>query len=372
MSPQLNGEAWPSWLPLRENLQPLTPYGAPQVPAEAALNVNENPYAPSQKLARAISTRIEEIAVNLNRYPDRDAVKLRSELARFVNELSGTSLTSSNIWAANGSNEIIQSLFLAFGKGSALGFTPSYSMHSLIAKVTGVHWIDGKRRQDFSLDIDSAIRQIAEHKPVLTFITTPNNPTGGSISISEIQRLADAVSKINGLLVVDEAYAEFSDEESAATLIEKHPHVIVIRTMSKAFAFAGVRLGYMAAQPVVIDAMLLVRLPYHLSALTQAAAEVALEFQSELLGTVAQLRADREFVAGELRKIGMNVLPSQANFLLFSGFDMEPAHLWKALLQRGVLIRDVGLPGYLRVTIGNEAENKKFLEALISILNGAS
>lgn len=367
----MSGVVWPEWLPLRDNLRPLSPYGAPQVPAEAALNTNENPYSLSSKLAKAIAVRIEEIAVNLNRYPDRDAVKLRSELARFINQLSGTDVTGSHVWAANGSNEIIQSLFLAFGRGSALGFTPSYSMHSLIAKVTSVHWIDGKRLSDFSLDIDSAVAQILEAKPVLTFITTPNNPTGSSVTIGEIARLAQASKQVGGLLVVDEAYAEFSDETSAVTLIEKNPHVLVIRTMSKAFAFAGVRLGYLVADPVVIDSMLLVRLPYHLSALTQAAAEVALEFQSELLGTVAQLRIDREFVADELSALGLNVLPSKANFLLFSGFDMDSASLWKALLEEGVLIRDVGLSGYLRVTIGSAAENQRFISALTRILNGA-
>ena len=362
---------WPEWLPLRDNLRPLSPYGAPQVPAEASLNTNENPYALSSKLARAIAERVEEVAVNLNRYPDRDATKLRTELGRFINELSGTDVKVSNVWAANGSNEIIQSLFLAFGRGSALGFTPSYSMHSLIAKVTNVQWIDGKRRADFSLDIDSAVAQIHESKPVLTFITTPNNPTGSSVTIEEIARLAEAAHQVGGLLIVDEAYAEFSDETSAVTLIGENPHVLVIRTMSKAFAFAGVRLGYLIADPSVIDAMLLVRLPYHLSALTQAAAEVALEFQSELLGTVAQLRIDRELVAKELSALGLTVLPSKANFLLFSGFDMDAASLWKSLLEEGVLIRDVGLSGYLRVTIGSAAENQRFISALTRILNGA-
>lgn len=367
----MNSVVWPEWLPLRDNLRPLSPYGAPQVPAQASLNTNENPYALSSKLARAIAARVEEVAVNLNRYPDRDAVKLRGELARFINELSGTDVAVSNIWAANGSNEIIQSLFLAFGRGAALGFTPSYSMHSLIAKVTNVFWIDGKRRSDFSLDIDSAVAQVIEAKPVLTFITTPNNPTGSSVTIEEISRLSAAVSQVGGLLIVDEAYAEFSDETSAVTLIKENPHVLVIRTMSKAFAFAGVRLGYLVADPAVIDAMLLVRLPYHLSALTQAAAEVALEFQSELLGTVAQLRSDREVVAKELTNLGLTVLPSKANFLLFSGFDMDSATLWKALLEEGVLIRDVGLSGYLRVTIGSAAENQRFISALTRILNGA-
>jgi histidinol-phosphate aminotransferase len=356
---------WPAWLPLRQNLRELSPYGAPQLPADAVMNTNENPYAPSPELAKAIATRIAEVALTLNRYPDRDAVVLRTKLADFINGLSGTSFDSTNIWAANGSNEIIQSLFMAFGGGTALGFTPSYSMHPLIAKVTQVQWLNGNRREDFSLDIDSAISQIQREKPALTFITTPNNPTGSSVTIEEIEKIAKATS---GLLIIDEAYAEFSDEISAATLVKKYPHVVVIRTMSKAFAFAGVRLGYLVADPAVIDAMFLVRLPYHLSALTQAAAEVALDFKDELLGTVAQLRADRDRVAVQLTELGLTVIPSASNFLLFSGFNMPSAQLWQAMLDKGVLIRDVGLLGYLRVTIGNEAENTKFISTLTACL----
>jgi histidinol-phosphate aminotransferase len=356
---------WPTWLPLRDDLRSLSPYGAPQLPAEAVMNTNENPYAPSKELAQAISLRVAEVATSLNRYPDRDATKLRSKLADFINSLSKTNLTSENIWAANGSNEIIQSLFLAFGKSSALGFTPSYSMHPLIAKVCQVSWIAGTRNPDFSLNIDSALEQIKDTQPALTFITTPNNPTGESITIEEIEKLAKSVP---GLLVVDEAYAEFSDEVSAVTLIEKYPQIVVIRTMSKAFAFAGARVGYLVASPSVISALFLVKLPYHLSALTQAAAEVALDFQGELLGTVDQLRSAREKMAIDLANLGLTVLPSSSNFLLFTGFKPSSEDLWRRLLDRGVLIRDVGLLGYLRVTIGNEAENKKFIDSLSACL----
>lgn len=360
-----SGQDWPSWLPLRGNLRELSAYGAPQLPAEAILNTNENPYAPSPELVQAIATRVAEVAGTLNRYPDRDAVALRTKLAAFINNLSSTSLTSKNIWAANGSNEVIQSLFLAFGGGAAIGFTPSYSMHPLIAKVCQVDWTNGSRRADYSLDIDSAIAQIQSSKPALTFVTTPNNPTGSAITLAEIEKLA---MNTPGLLVVDEAYAEFSDESSAVTLIEKYPHVVVIRTMSKAFAFAGARVGYLVAHPSVIDAMFLVRLPYHLSALTQAAAEVALEFQAELLGTVAELRSARNQMKQDLEDLGLTVLPSSANFLLFTGFEQSSADLWQALLDRGVLIRDVGLLGYLRVTIGTTAENKRFIDSLTTCL----
>ena len=274
--------SWPSWLPLRENLRPLSPYGAPQVPAQASLNTNENPYSPSPALQKAITDAVAKVAAELNRYPDRDATVLRTKLADYINELSGTKISADNVWAANGSNEIIQSIFLAFAQGPVLGFTPSYSMHPLIAKVTGAQWIDGKRNADFSLNISSAIVEIEKHKPTLTFITTPNNPTGGAITIDEIQLLADACKAVGGLLVVDEAYAEFSQEKSAVTLIANNSHVLVIRTMSKAFAFAGARVGYLVSDVAVKDAMMIVRLPYHLSALTQAAAQVAIDHRAEL------------------------------------------------------------------------------------------
>ena len=355
---------WPSWLPLREQLRPLTPYGAPQVPAEARLNTNENPYGPSKELSAAIATRIGEVAQNLNRYPDRDAINLREGLAEYLNEQTGVKLEFGNIWAANGSNEIIQSIFLAFGSGRALGFVPSYSMHSLIGKVANVDFVEGARNIDFSLNLESALAQISDLKPALTFITTPNNPTGTAVSISELVELAEATRGINGLLIVDEAYAEFSNEVSAISLIEKYPNVIVSRTMSKAFAFAGARLGYMAADKVVIDAIQLVRLPYHLSAITQAAAEVALEFKGELLAEVKRLSFDRDRLIKSLNELGLTVIPSEGNFILFKGFKQSSHELWETLLAEGVLIRDVGLPGYLRVTIGNEAENQAFLKAL--------
>ena len=352
---------WPSWLPLRESLAPLSAYGAPQVDAEATLNTNENPFSLSPELVSAIAARISQVAANLNRYPDRDARELRSGLASYINQLSGTSLSASQVWVANGSNEIIQSLFLAFGDRPAIGFLPSYSMHPLIARVTSTEWVDGKRRSDFSLDIDSAISQIAQAALALTFITTPNNPTGEAISIDDIEKIAQIVP---GLLVVDEAYAEFSDQRSAVTLIEKYPQIVVIRTMSKAFSFAGARVGYLLAHPSVVDAMMLVRLPYHLSTLTQGAALVALDFKDELLSGVAVLRAERDRVASSLRELGLTVLPTQANFLLFSGFQTSSPQLWQEMLDRGILIRDVGLSGYLRTTLGTGAENDKFLHAL--------
>jgi histidinol-phosphate aminotransferase len=346
----------------------MSPYGAPQVPASAQLNTNENPFAPSPALIAAISKRVAEVSETLNRYPDRDAVALRAGLAKYMTAQTRQSFEVANVWAANGSNEIIQSIFLAFGRESALGFTPSYSMHPLIAKVTSVKWLDGKRRDDHSLDVAVAVQQVFSAKPTLTFITTPNNPTGSVVKLAEIIELAKAAASVGGLLVVDEAYAEFSSETSAATLIAQYPNVIVIRTMSKAFAFAGARLGYLIADPAVIDALQLVRLPYHLSAITQAVAEVALSFSAELLAGVDTLVAQRAIVQAELTKLGLTITPSAANFLLFGGFKQPADEIWRKLLDRGILIRDVGLLGQLRVTIGTAAENQAFLSALTEVL----
>jgi len=363
-----NSTNWPAWLPLREPLKPMSPYGAPQVPASAQLNTNENPFAPSTELVAAIAKRVGEVSATLNRYPDRDAIALRAALANYMTQQTGVALEVANLWAANGSNEIIQSIFLAFGRESALGFTPSYSMHPLIAKVTSVNWLDGKRRDDHSLDIAVAVQEVLTAKPTLTFITTPNNPTGSVVTISEILELAKAAATVGGLLVVDEAYAEFSSELSAVTLIAQYPNVIVIRTMSKAFAFAGARLGYLIADSAVIDALQLVRLPYHLSAITQAVAEVALSFSAELLAGVDTLIAQREIVQAELTKLGLSITPSAGNFLLFGGFNQPADQIWRKLLDRGILIRDVGLLGQLRVTIGTAAENQAFLTALTEVL----
>ncbi len=363
-----NSNNWPTWLPLREPLKPLSPYGAPQVAASAQLNTNENPFAPSAALVAAITKRVGEVSATLNRYPDREAIALRAGLAKYISAQTGVAFDLSNLWAANGSNEIIQSIFLAFGRESALGFTPSYSMHPLIAKVTSVDWLDGKRREDHSLDVAAAVEQVLATKPTLTFITTPNNPTGSVVKIAEIIELAKATASVGGLLVVDEAYAEFSSETSAVTLIAQYPSVIVIRTMSKAFAFAGARLGYLIADPAVIQALQLVRLPYHLSAITQAVAEVALSFSDELLSGVDTLIAQRGVVQAGLTKLGLTITPSAANFLLFGGFNQPADQIWQKLLDRGILIRDVGLLGQLRVTIGTAAENQAFLSALSQVL----
>lgn len=363
MSDSLKNE-WPDWLPLREELGELTPYGAPQISGVTALNTNENPYPLPEFLIEKMLIALPDVLENLNRYPDRDAAKLREALSLYINSSAKSKFTALNIWAANGSNEILQTLMLACGGRGAIGFTPSYSVHPLIAKATGTRWLSGTRKTNFDLDISEAVKQIESERPGLTFITTPNNPTGTSTPINDLTKLAQAAKSINGLLIVDEAYAEFSDEVSAVTLISTYPNVVVVRTMSKAFAFAGARVGYAVADESVIRAMLVTRLPYHLSSTTQALALIALENSPLLLAEVNALIAERNRVARELTNLGFEVAPSSANFLLFRGFNLESSEIWKSLVNAGILVRDVGLKGYLRVTIGLPEENEKFLTAI--------
>ncbi|GLZ39399.1 histidinol-phosphate aminotransferase [Actinokineospora sp. NBRC 105648] len=349
-------------LPLRADLRGRSPYGAPQLDVPYQLNTNENPYPPPPELVADITAAVAEIAATLHRYPDRDAVALRTDLAAYLSAATGTALTTENLWAANGSNEILQQVLQAFGGPgrSALGFEPSYSMHPIIAAGTRTEWAPTPRRADFSLDVDAAVPLIAERAPDVVFVTSPNNPTGQSIPLDDLRALVAAAP---GIVVVDEAYAEFSPQESAVHLIEEFPtRVVVSRTMSKAFAFAGGRLGYLAAAPAVVDALLLVRLPYHLSALTQAVARAALRHAERTLASVHALSAERDRVARALDGLGAAVVPSDANFILFGHFA-DPKAAWQSYLDAGVLVRDVGIPGHLRVTVGTPTENDAFLAA---------
>ncbi|WP_410876802.1 histidinol-phosphate transaminase [Nocardia sp. A7] len=347
-------------LPLRDNLRGKSAYGAPQLTVPVQLNTNENPHPPSRALIDDVAEAVRAAAADLHRYPDRDAVALRHDLAEYLTRQTGVAVDTANVWAANGSNEILQQLLQAFGGPgrSALGFVPSYSMHPIISEGIDTEWVEAERSGDFSLDIDYAVAQIVERGPDVVFVTSPNNPTGHSIAIDELERILVAAP---GIVVVDEAYGEFSAAPSAITLIDRFPtKLVVTRTMSKAFAFAGGRLGYLAASPAVIEAILLVRLPYHLSVVTQAAARAALRHADETLGSVAELAAQRDRVAAALASLGFDVIPSDANFVLFGRFP-DAGAAWQHYLDAGVLIRDVGIPGYLRATIGLALENDEFL-----------
>ncbi|WP_280248880.1 histidinol-phosphate transaminase, partial [Nocardia abscessus] len=301
-------------LPLRENLRGKKPYGAPQLTVPVQLNTNENPHPPSRALIDDVAESIRAAAADLHRYPDRDAVALRTDLARYLTAQTGIALDTGNVWAANGSNEILQQLLQAFGGPgrSALGFVPSYSMHPIISEGIDTEWIEAKRSADFSLDIDHALAAIAERRPDVVFVTSPNNPTGHSIPQHDLARILAAAP---GIVVVDEAYGEFSAQPSAIGLIAQFPaKLVVTRTMSKAFAFAGGRLGYLVAAPAVIDAMLLVRLPYHLSVVTQVAARAALRHADETLGSVAELAAARGPGAAGRRGGGFGGMTNAGSF----------------------------------------------------------
>jgi histidinol-phosphate aminotransferase len=347
-------------LPIREELRGRTPYGAPQLDVPVRLNTNENSYPVPDDVVDAIAKAVQDELRDLNRYPDRDAVALRTDLAGYL----GHDLTTANTWAANGSNEILQQLLQVFaGPGrTALGFTPAYSMHPLISLGTGTAWADGRRAGDFSLSVDHAVAQVREHRPDVVFLCSPNNPTGTALPLDVVAAVADTAP---GMVVVDEAYAEFAraGTPSALTLLPAYPKLVVTRTMSKAFALAGARLGYFAADPAVVDAVLLVRLPYHLSALTQAAARAALACAPTLLATVEAIKQQRDRIVTVLRGRGLPVADSDANFVLFGGLGDGPA-VWRRLLDHGVLVRDVGLPGWLRVTAGTPEETDAFLAAL--------
>ncbi|MFV9636172.1 histidinol-phosphate transaminase [Mycobacterium neumannii] len=350
-------------LPLRADLRGKAPYGAPQLDVPVRLNTNENPHPPTKALIDDVTASVAAVAGELHRYPDRDAVALRTDLAAYLSAQTRTPLTVENLWAANGSNEILQQLLQAFGGPgrSAIGFVPSYSMHPIISDGTQTQWLVANRADDFGLDIDVAVHAIKEHTPDIVFIASPNNPSGQSVPVDDLRKLLDAMSV--GMMIVDEAYGEFSSQPSAVRLIDEYPtRLVVTRTMSKAFAFAGGRLGYLIAAPAVIDAMLLVRLPYHLSSVTQAAARAALRHADDTLGSVAALIAERNRVTEALSQMGFRVIGSDANFVLFGEFADAPA-TWQRYLDAGILVRDVGIPGYLRATTGLAEENDALLTA---------
>lgn len=353
---------------LRPQFREATPYGAPQLDVAVALNTNENPFELPADVAVAVADALREQVPRLNRYPDREFTGLRTALAAYLQTQTGLSLPIESLWAANGSNEVLQHLMMAFGGPgrSALGFVPSYSMHELISVATGTQWIAGRRDDHFDLTAAEARAQVEEHDPDIVFLCTPNNPSGTALGVDVIEAVLAAS---RGIVVVDEAYVEFvrPGTPSALALLGGQPRLVVSRTMSKAFAFAGARLGYLAADPAVIDGLRVVRLPYHLSSLTQAAARAALEHSDALLANVEELKRQRDRIVDGIAALGLAPVPSDANFVLFGGLA-DAAATWQALLDRGVLVRDVGIPGHLRVTAGTEAETTAFLDALSAVL----
>ncbi|MHA7294626.1 histidinol-phosphate transaminase [Arthrobacter sp. HLT1-21] len=356
-----------SRLPLRDDLRGKHPYGAPQLDVPILLNVNENTYGVPDDVRRAIVDAVSREVGGLNRYPDREFSELRSNLARYL----GHGLTAANLWAANGSNEVLQHLLQAFGGPgrSAIGFPPTYSMYPLLASSTGTRYLAGEGNGTFDLGAEDAARQVQESGANVVFLCSPNNPTGTALGLDVVEAVYEASEKANAIVIVDEAYAEFAhaDTVSALTLLEGRERLVVSRTMSKAFAMAGARLGYLASAPEVADALRLVRLPYHLSAITQAAANAALTHSVQLLANVEDIKTQRDRIVDSLRALGLTPVPSDANFVLFGGLE-DPHGTWQGLLAAGVLIRDVGIPGHLRVTAGTEMETTVFLDSLSALL----
>ncbi len=301
-------------LPIRDDLRGQSPYGAPQKHVRVQLNVNENTHPVPDDVAEDIVESIRQALATVNRYPDREFTELRRSLAGYL----GHDLTPEQLWAANGSNEVLQQLLQAFGGPgrSVLGFPPTYSMHSILASGTGTRWIPAQRDDEFRISPETVVAAIREHQPDIVFLCGPNNPTGTPLPIETIRAAYDAT---DGIVMVDEAYAEFmpADAPSALTLLPGRERLVVSRTMSKAFAFAGARVGYMAAHPAVVDAVRLVRLPYHLSVLTQAAAVAALRHAPEMLAMVDDIKQQRDRMVTELQAMGYRTYETWSNFVLF-------------------------------------------------------
>jgi histidinol-phosphate aminotransferase len=354
--------------PIREELRGLEPYGAPQLDVPVLLNVNENPYPPSSAVVADIERSVAAAARDLNRYPDREFTELREALAAHL----GHGITADRVWAANGSNEVMLHLLQAFGGPGrlALSFAPTYSMYPEYARDTHTGWEVGQREEDFAIDLDRALGLVRARRPSVVLLPSPNNPTGTALPPGTISALCEELGdeSIDGLLVVDEAYAEFrrAGTPSALELLPRHPNLVVTRTMSKAFALAGARVGYLAAAPEICDALRIVRLPYHLSAVTQAVALAALRHADELLAAVDRLRTERDATVEWLRAQGFDAAESDANFVLFGRFGDRHA-VWEGLLGHGVLVRETGPDGWLRVSIGTPAEMAAFRDALTTV-----
>ena len=376
-------------LPLRPDLEGEAPYGAPEIDVPVRLNVNENPYPPSTAVIESIATAVARAAQGLNRYPERDFPRLREALADYLEAESGVHLTPEQIWAANGSNEVMLHVLQAFGGPgrTCLTFTPTYSMYPEYARDTLTDYVTRPRREDFTLDVETAVAAISELRPAVVILASPNNPTGTALPLEDIDRILEAARGHGPMLgaeigsparagdcvvVIDEAYAEFRRPgvPSALELLgPANPHLAVTRTMSKAFGAAGLRLGYLAADRALVDALRVVRLPYHLSAVTQAAALAALSHRDELMAQVASLRDERDALVAWLRGQGLTAHESDANFVLFGPFPDREA-VWQALLDAGILIRVVGPEGFLRASIGTPEEMERLRSALATVIGG--
>ena len=355
------------WPEVRDDLALLAGYHSPQIEVDVRLNTNESPYAPPDSWKEDLHKEITKI--DWNRYPDREAKQLTENIATFHN------LLSSNVVAANGSNEILQSLFLAYGgtSRSAGIFEPTYALHSHIARITGTEVISAERNSSFGIDQETAEVVIAQ-KPNLIFLCSPNNPTGIVESKELITYMLEECSKVGSLLVVDEAYSEFS-EWSSVELVNDDAPIVVSKTFSKTWSMASARLGYLLGPESVVKALKDVLLPYHLDGFKQIAGRLALQHVGEMNSRVMLLTSERERVAEALQYLPIQQWESGANFVLFKPLpeaNISGQKLWELLLERSILVRNCSswprLENCLRVTIGTPEENNMFLGALEGIL----
>ncbi|MGD0312396.1 MAG: histidinol-phosphate transaminase [Acidimicrobiales bacterium] len=357
-----DGPTGPGIPALRPDLAELTGYHSAQVDVDVRLNTNESPLAPPARWLDALRAGLGDI--DFNRYPDRQASALRRRLAE------SHSVRPDQVYCANGSNEVLQSLLLAFGgpdRTVAL-FEPTYTLHRHIARTTGTTVVAGRRTEAFCLDLDEVRRVTTSGRPAITFLCSPNNPTGRADSIEQIEAV---VAMAPGLVVVDEAYGQFAPSSALELVRRGGPgteRLVVVRTFSKTWSMAGVRLGYLIAAPEVVAGCDVVTLPYHLDSAKQLAGRLALDYRDEMETRVALLKEERGRMAAALAGLPVESWPSDANFILFRPLAVEARAVWTHLLDRSVLVRDCsewpGLAGCLRVTVGLPEENDRFLAAL--------
>jgi histidinol-phosphate aminotransferase len=347
---------------LRDDLGDLEGYHSPQVDVAVRLNTNESPYPPPDAWRAAL---LDELAsLPFHRYPDRQAAELREA----IGELHGVG--PDQVLAANGSNEVIQALCLAFGGPgrAAAVFKPTYLMHSHIARITGTPVVEGERDADFALDMTEVERVVGGEQPAITFLCSPNNPTGMPEPPEAIERV---LALGRGMVVVDEAYGQFSPRSAIEQIRDGRP-LVVVRTFSKTWSMAAARLGYLVGPADLISAVEAVLLPYHLDAMKQAAGRLALRFRSEMEGRVATIVEERGRLTAALSELPVDTWPSAANFILFRPRAKDGDKVWEQLLERSVLVRNCAnwarLDGCLRVTVGTAAENDAFLAALREVL----
>jgi histidinol-phosphate aminotransferase len=345
--------------PIRPDLSLTEGYHSPQVEAEVRLNTNESPFPPPEKWSQDLLRALADVA--FHRYPDRPATELRAAIAALHD------VNPEEVFCANGSNEVLQCLLLAYGgpgRKAAL-FEPTYALHSHISRLTGTAVVEGGRTEDFRIDLAEARALLARERPEITFLCSPNNPTGRA---EPQETVAGILTVAPGLVVVDEAYGQFSSWSALGLRGPDHPGLVVTRTFSKTWAMAGARLGYLVADPQVVLACEAVVLPYHLSAQTQLAGLLALEYTDEMEARVACIAEERGRVAAALGNLPVESWPSDANFILFRPLHDDADKVWSGLLEHSVLIRNCaswdGLLGCLRVTIGRPDENDRFLSAL--------